>query len=139
MPLAAVSGVQFYSLQDRPRIRRKPSACRPLECICRTGRADIHDFADTAALIANLDLVISCDTAVVHVAGALGKPVWVLLPYAPSCLWMLNRSDSPWYPTARLFRQPRCRQWEQNVRDAAAELERLTRQNAEACREAGIP
>jgi tetratricopeptide (TPR) repeat protein len=71
----------------------------------------LRDFADTAAAIAALDLVITIDTAVAHLAGALGKPVWVLLPYIPDWRWLLNRSDSPWYPTMRLFRQPRPGDW----------------------------
>jgi hypothetical protein len=72
---------------------------------------DLHDFGDTAALIANLDLVITVDTAVAHVAGALGKPVWVLLSFVPDFRWLVDRNDSPWYPTARLFRQPRRGDW----------------------------
>jgi glycosyl transferase family 9 (putative heptosyltransferase) len=71
----------------------------------------LFDFADTAALIAGLDLVISADTAVAHLAGALGKPTWVLLPHAPDWRWMRDREDSPWYPTMRLFRQPRPGDW----------------------------
>ena len=67
--------------------------------------AELNDFADTAALIANLDLVITIDSAVAHLAGAMGKPVWVLLPFAPDWRWMLEREDSSWYPTMRLFRQ----------------------------------
>ncbi len=66
---------------------------------------NISNFNDTAALIMNLDLIISVDTSVAHLAGALGKPVWVLLPSVPDWRWMLNREDSPWYPTMRLFRQ----------------------------------
>ena len=81
----------------------------------------LRDFSDTAALIANLDLVISVDTSVAHLAGALGRPIWVLLPYLPDWRWLLDRDTSPWYPTARLFRQDRTRSWDSvipNVRDA---------------------
>jgi tetratricopeptide (TPR) repeat protein len=101
---------------------------RPLYCLQRELRADdlpafarfstveyfgeaLRDFADTAALIAQLDLVIAVDTAVAHLAGAMGKQVWVLLPHAPDWRWMLGRDDSPWYPTMRLFRQPRPDDW----------------------------
>ena len=71
----------------------------------------LASFADTAALIAELDLVICIDTAVAHLAGALGKPVWILLPYSPDWRWLLNRTDSPWYPSARLFRQADRNDW----------------------------
>jgi len=72
----------------------------------------INDFADTAALLDSLDLLISIDTSAPHLAGALGKPVWLLLPFATDWRWLLRRSDSPWYPTFRLFRQPFPGQWE---------------------------
>ena len=72
----------------------------------------LSDFADTAAAIMKLELVITVDTAVAHLAGALGRPVWVLLPFAPDWRWFLDREDSPWYPTMRLFRQPRPEDWE---------------------------
>lgn len=72
----------------------------------------LQDFSDTAALISNLDLVISVDTSVAHLAGALAKPVWVLLPYVCDWRWLLDREDSPWYPTARLFRQDDTRAWD---------------------------
>jgi tetratricopeptide (TPR) repeat protein len=82
----------------------------------RTGLVHFGDklktFADTAALIANLDLVIAVDTSVAHLAGALRKPVWVLLPFIPDWRWLLDRDDSPWYPTARLFRQDDSRRWD---------------------------
>jgi len=64
-----------------------------------------EDFMDAAAVMKNLDLVVTVDTAVAHLAGALGVPVWVLLPFAPDWRWLLEREDSPWYPTMRLFRQ----------------------------------
>ena len=73
---------------------------------------ELKTFADTAALIANLDLVISVDTSVAHLAGALAKPVWILLPFMPDWRWLLDREDSPWYPTARLFRQDETRGWD---------------------------
>ncbi len=72
----------------------------------------LRNFSDTAALISNLDLVISVDTGVAHLAGALAKPVWVLLPYIPDWRWLLDRDDSPWYPTGRLFRQDDTRAWD---------------------------
>jgi len=71
----------------------------------------LGDFADTAAAIAQLDLVITVDTAVAHLAGALNHPVWVLLPFSPEWRWMLGREDSPWYPSMRLFRQDNPSDW----------------------------
>jgi ADP-heptose:LPS heptosyltransferase len=71
----------------------------------------LNDFTDTAALMQNLDLLISVDTAPIHLSGAMGKPTWVLLPFMPDWRWMLDRSDSPWYPTMKLFRQPAPGDW----------------------------
>jgi tetratricopeptide (TPR) repeat protein len=85
----------------------------------------LGDFFDTAALMSQLDLIVSVDTSVAHLAGALGKPVWILLTHAPDWRWLLNRDDSPWYPTARLFRQDATRSWDSviaRVRDAALRL-----------------
>jgi tetratricopeptide (TPR) repeat protein len=94
------------------------------------GRSDILHFgeelksyADTAALIANLDLVISVDTSVAHLAGALAKPVWILLPFITDWRWLLDREDSPWYPTARLFRQDETRGWDSVMARVHAALE----------------
>ena len=72
----------------------------------------IQDFADTAALVEQMDLIISVDTSVAHLAGALGKPVWILLPYVPDFRWLMNREDSPWYPSARLYRQDERMSWD---------------------------
>jgi Tetratricopeptide repeat/Glycosyltransferase family 9 (heptosyltransferase) len=87
--------------------------------------SELEDFADTAAVISQLDLVISVDTAVAHLAGAMAKPVWIMLPSAPDWRWLLGRDDSPWYPTARLFRQTKLGEWDgviARVRDALAAL-----------------
>src|SRR5262249_1910963 len=73
------------------------------------------DFSETATLMMELDLIISVDTSTVHLAGALGRPVWILLPYLPDWRWLLDRDDSPWYPTARLFRQDQTRVWDSVV------------------------
>jgi hypothetical protein len=73
---------------------------------------ELKTYADAAALIANLDLVISVDTSVAHLAGALAKPLWILLPFMPDWRWQIDRDDSPWYPTARLFRQDETREWD---------------------------
>ena len=72
----------------------------------------LTDFAETAALISCLDLVITVDTSVAHLAGALGCPTWILLPYTPDYRWLLDRDDSPWYPSVRLFRQTEIREYE---------------------------
>jgi tetratricopeptide (TPR) repeat protein len=85
----------------------------------------LRDFADTAALIENLDLVISVDTAVAHLAGALGKPVWILLGFAACWRWFLERSDSPWYPTATLYRQESAGDWTGVIRRVCVDLARL--------------
>ena len=104
LPLLSVPGVRFVSLQRDLR-EDDAAVLGNLPALVSIG-AQLDDFADTAAAISLLDLVITVDTAVAHLAGALGKPVWVLLPFAPDWRWLLKREDSPWYPTARLFRQP---------------------------------
>lgn len=103
-----------YREVDRPALDAHPEI--------RQHQDELGDFADTAALIECLDLVISVDTSVVHVAGALGKPVWVMLAFAPDYRWLLDRADSPWYPTARLFRQPRADDWASVVGDLSGAL-----------------
>jgi tetratricopeptide (TPR) repeat protein len=88
---------------------------------------DLQNFSDTAALIENLDLVISVDTSVAHLAGALAKPIWILLPYSPDWRWLLDRDDSPWYSTARLFRQDRSCAWGGVMKQVHAELQDYAR------------
>ena len=89
----------------------------------------IHDFADTAALIEHLDVVISIDTAVAHLAGALGKPVWLMLPFAADWRWLLKRCDSPWYPSMRIFRQEKPCEWNPVIRRIAADLSLKSKKN----------
>ena len=86
---------------------------------------EFEDFTDTAGVIENLDLVISVDTSVLHLAGAMGKPVWALLPFAPEWRWMLNRKDSPWYPSMKLFRQKKWGQWKTVFRKVAEEIREI--------------
>ena len=120
LPLLTIESTTFISLQKN---------LRPDDLKLIKDHTDIldygdlfKDFSDTAALISQLDLVISVDTAVTHLAGALGKPVWVLLPFIPDWRWMLYRHDSPWYPTARLFRQDATRTWDNVISRVRAEL-----------------
>lgn len=106
-PILQVPQVAFYSLQMGP---HRAEWCLE-ECPMQDLSDRLADFADTAAVIEQLDLVITVDTAVAHLAGAMGKPVWILLAFAADWRWLMHRVDSPWYPTARLFRQPRRRDW----------------------------
>jgi tetratricopeptide (TPR) repeat protein len=113
-------GVEFVSLQKELRTEDR-KALRAIPAL-RHFEDEMHDFADTAALVDCLDLVITVDTSVAHLAGALGKPVWILLPYAPDWRWLLEREDSPWYPSARLFRQPALGDWASVLDRVATEL-----------------
>jgi hypothetical protein len=89
----------------------------------------LHDFADTAAAVMQLDLVITVDTSVAHLVGALGKPAWVLLACDPDWRWLLGREDSPWYPSLRLFRQESLGQWHSVFECVAESLSTLARGN----------
>ena len=108
--LGKIENITFYSLQKGEAAQQAKNP--PIGMNFMDLTQEIFDFSDTAALIENLDLVISVDTAVAHLAGALGKPVWTLLPFAPDWRWMLYREDSPWYPTMRLFRQRSIGDWQ---------------------------
>ena len=124
-PLTALTGGPLYVVQKE---------LKPSDAATIAGSdtfidlsPELADFTDTAAIIANLDLVISVDTSVVHLAGALGKPIWTLLPYAPDWRWLLARSDSPWYPGMTLFRQPAPGEWEPVLAAVASALSEFCR------------
>jgi tetratricopeptide (TPR) repeat protein len=117
-PLAGLRDTAFVSLQKIG----SPEQSSPPGLELADYSSELSDYADTAALIANLDLVISCDTSVAHLAGALGKPVWLLLRYIPAWRWLMDRDNSPWYPTMRLFRQTRPGDWETPIRAVADSL-----------------
>jgi Flp pilus assembly protein TadD len=108
--LCDIPGVALYSLQKGPRSSDLQAQCaRPL---VRDLGPLIHDFADAAAILMQLDLLISVDTAAIHLAGALGRPGFLLMPFTPDWRWLNHRADTPWYPTLRLFRQTAPRDWE---------------------------
>jgi ADP-heptose:LPS heptosyltransferase len=88
--------------------------------------AELTDFRETAALVSCLDLVITVDTSVAHLAAAMGRPTWILLPYLPDYRWLLDREDSPWYPTARLFRQDKTQDYRPVIERGRADLVALT-------------
>jgi len=108
-PLAGIPGLVFYSLQKGQEAMEANNPPTGMNIINLD--SGLKDFADTAAVIANMDLVISIDTAVVHLAGAMGKPVWTLLHFTPDWRWFLQRDDSPWYPGMSLFRQTQPNDW----------------------------
>ena len=123
LPLLRVPGVDFISLQMGDQAHQLAGTPGTSQVRDPSGR--IGDFADTAALIAQLDIVISIDTAVAHLTGALGVPLWVMLPFACDWRWFLEREDSPWYPTARLFRQQRILEWDPVIAKVRGELQAL--------------
>jgi Tfp pilus assembly protein PilF len=121
--LTEIPGVTFYSLQKGP--AAKDLVDMPIDMNLVDLSGYLNDFADTAAALANLDLLVTVDTAVAHLAGALGKPVWILLTHNPDWRWLLDRADSPWYPTARLFRRSSAGDWSSALERVRGELLRL--------------
>ncbi len=122
-PLAAIPGIALVNLQRGPEYRswrETPTSLPMIEVF------DSDAIADAAATIANLDLVITVDTMVAHLAGALGAPVWLMLHFAADWRWLLDRPDSPWYPTMRLFRQKRPGDWDAVVAEIETALAALT-------------
>ncbi|MBK9351432.1 MAG: tetratricopeptide repeat protein [Sulfuritalea sp.] len=125
-PLLDIPGTEFYGLQKDVR----EGDARQLESLPKVKMigAQFADFGDTAAAISLLDLVISVDTSVAHLAGALGKPVWIILPFAADWRWLTDRDDSPWYPTARLFRHQDVHAQQETLRQVAIALAVFCRQ-----------
>ncbi len=123
LPLASIPGVRIYSLQHGPRGADAVKMAHP--ALIKDFSKHLKDFADTAAVVNQLDLVITVDSAVAHLAGALGKPVWVMIPAIPDFRWQTNRSDSPWYPTMRLFRQAMDGDWERTIASMTDQLREL--------------
>jgi hypothetical protein len=123
-PLAEINGVRLISLQKGPGREQLEKVADKLRIFDLAQSLDETrgPFMDTAAVMQHLDLVISSDTAVAHLAGALGVPVWLALPLVPDWRWLLHRSDSPWYPTMRLFRQTHFGKWTDVFERMAAEV-----------------
>jgi hypothetical protein len=119
------SGLHYVSLQKEVRdADRQTLASRP--DITHFGD-ELQDFTDTAALCQLVDVVLTVDTSVAHLAATLGRPVWVLLPFHPDWRWMLGRADSPWYPSAKLYRQQAPGGWETVLGQAGQDLARIER------------
>jgi tetratricopeptide (TPR) repeat protein len=128
-PLAKIPGpIHFFSLQKGTAAAQ--AKMPPPGLTLTDFMGEVRDFADTAAFVVNLDLVISVDTAVVHMAGALAKPIWVLSRFDGCWRWLLGCEDSPWYPTLRLFRQPAAGDWQSVVEKVGAALAHLTREHS---------
>jgi len=127
-PLAEVPGLRLVSLQQGPGREQWAALAGHWPVVDLPGQAEEPSQAwmETAALVCALDLVITVDTAVAHLAGALGVPVWVALPFSPDWRWLLGREDSPWYPTMRLFRQARPGDWAEVFGRIAVALKRAT-------------
>ncbi|MDR3438276.1 tetratricopeptide repeat-containing glycosyltransferase family protein [Telmatospirillum sp.] len=136
-PILRLPGASFVSLQKGEAATQIAST--PAELRLHDWMNEIGDFADTAALVANLDLVISVDTSVAHLAGALGKPVWILCRFAGDWRWLTDRDDSPWYPTGRLFRQIRRGDWQSVIEKVAKQLAQLIGTQRSAAMPATLP
>ncbi|MFZ0693638.1 MAG: tetratricopeptide repeat-containing glycosyltransferase family protein, partial [Alphaproteobacteria bacterium] len=128
-PLFDMPNIQFVSIQKD--VTAEDSDILGDNPYIHHAGQDLRDFADAAAVVSMLDLVISVDTSVAHLVGAMGKPVWILLPFVPDWRWLLGRDDSPWYPTARLFRQPKIGDWDSVIERLRQELMLLAARTVE--------
>jgi tetratricopeptide (TPR) repeat protein len=131
-PLARVPGVRLFSLQKNfgaEQLRDAPAGMR-VESLGEDFDAGPDAFVDTAAVIENLDLVVTIDTSIAHLAGALGRPVWIAIKHSPEWRWMLERETSPWYDSARLFRQSQRGDWDEVFERMARELERVAHERS---------
>ena len=127
--LVSVPGIELVSIQKDLGETERELLCAFAQ-VTHVGD-ELEDFADTAAVMSLMDLVVSVDTSVAHLAGAMARPLWLLLPFAPDFRWMLDREDSPWYPTARLFRQPSIGDWDSVLARVQTELGGWAAENAE--------
>ena len=130
LPLTRIPGVALVALQKEVPAADRAEFPGGLGALDLT--AEIDDFGDTAATIENLDLVVSVDSSAAHLAGALAKPCWVMLPWIPDWRWLLDREDTPWYPSLRLFRQPSRGDWAATISRVANELAAVQRAGREA-------
>jgi hypothetical protein len=123
-PLARLRGVQLVSLQNGPGSEQLREVASQFSVFDLGSRLDetAGAFMDTAAVMKNLDLVVTCDTAIDHLAGALAVPAWLALPFVPDWRWLLQREDSPWYPTVRVFRQSQPGDWQEVFERMAAAI-----------------
>jgi tetratricopeptide (TPR) repeat protein len=132
-PLGRIPGVTLIALQKKDGLDQLAGIPADMHVVTLGPDFDAGPdaFMDTAAVMMSLDLVISIDTGVAHLAGALGRPLWIMLKRVPEWRWLLDRADSPWYPTARLFRQRKTGEWGPVIEDVAGELARLVATRAE--------
>ena len=122
-PLGQVPDIALVSVQKGPAAVQANAWRGPAPLLNLD--AQIETFEDTAAILANVDLLVCVDTSVGHVAGALGEPTWIMLPYAPDWRWLTDRSDTPWYPSVRLFRQDAPKSWTAVIANVAQSLRGL--------------
>ena len=119
-PLSKLKNIKLFSLQtmDNEAVKQLDTVSFPIINVMK----DVKTFLDTARVISNLDLVITVDTSMAHLAGAMNKPVWMLSRYGGCWRWMLDRSDSPWYPSMQIFRQPTPGDWKSVINQVKKEL-----------------